>query len=300
MTAPPLRSLKTFSIAARHGSFKAAADELCVTASAVSHQIKALEDQLGLLLFHRGARSLTLTPAGHYYLEHIDAAFLRLESATEQLRVRFTRQAVRLQVPPFFASELLLPRLAGFSARHPDIDIQIVTHAPAMHAHLPDCDVSVIVSGGPWAELQATALFEQTYIPACAPSLLAGARPCESQLSSLPLIAHNRRPDLWDRWAATAGMKLLRPKQLIHFDTMSAVVHAAEQGVGIALVSAPVAAAKFRSGTLKRLFEHELHTGESYFLVTRPADAEINAVTHLMRWMLEQFMEPARDERKLA
>jgi LysR family glycine cleavage system transcriptional activator len=292
--------LKTFHIAARRGSFKAAADELCVTASAVSHQIKALEDQLGMLLFNRGARSLTLTPAGLYYLDHIEAAFQRLDSATEQLRVRFTREAVRLQVPPFFASELLLPRLAAFSARHPDIDLQITTHVPPTHAHTADSDVSVIVGRGPWEELSATALFAQAYVPACSPSLLPEAHIDESELADRPLIAHKRRPDLWERWAAMVGIELRRPKQLIYLDTMSAAVHAAEQGVGIALVSAPLAAARFRSGSLLRLFEQELRTGESYFLVTKSLDGDSKALGHLIGWMLEQFIEASRDERILA
>src|SRR5580658_5395306 len=126
-SSPSLRFLKTFHIAARRGSFKAAGDELCITASAVSHQIKALEEQLGLSLFERGPRSLSLTAAGTYYLEHIEAVFSRLKLATEQLHLRYTRAVVRLQVPSFFASELLLPRLANFSAKHGDIDIQIAT-----------------------------------------------------------------------------------------------------------------------------------------------------------------------------
>ena len=125
MQTPSLRFLKTFHIAAKLGSFKAAAEELSVTASAVSHQIKVLERQLGLSLFERGPRSLSLTAAGALYLENIDALFSRLESVTEQLRRRFSREVVRLQVPPFFASELLVPRLSSFSATHGDIDIQI-------------------------------------------------------------------------------------------------------------------------------------------------------------------------------
>src|ERR1700689_2044633 len=115
MQTPSLRFLKTFHIAAKLGSFKAAAEELSVTASAVSHQIKVLERQLGLSLFERGPRSLSLTAAGALYLENIDALFSRLESVTEQLRRRFSREVVRLQVPPFFASELLVPRLSSFS-----------------------------------------------------------------------------------------------------------------------------------------------------------------------------------------
>jgi LysR family glycine cleavage system transcriptional activator len=291
MLTPSLRFLKTFHIAARRMSFKAAADELCVTASAVSHQIKSLEDQLGVALFERGPRSIALTDAGAHYLENIDALFARLESVTEQLRRRYSREIVRLQVPPFFASELLVPKLTGFSATNGDIDIQIATDGTPNEQHAPDADVSVIVGSGQWTDVQATRLFAQTYVPACSPELLR--RTCirtVADLSTESLIAHNQRPDLWDRWAALYGTDALRPKQVIRFDTMSSVVHAAEQGVGIALVSAPLAAARFSGGSLTRLFDTELETGESYYLVTRPEDAGRPGVSSLIGWLLKQFV----------
>jgi LysR family glycine cleavage system transcriptional activator len=300
MQSPPLRFLKTFHIAARRGSFKAAGDELCITPSAVSHQIKALEDQLGLLLFERGSRSLSLTAAGAYYLEHIEAVLSRLELATEQLRRRFMREVVRLQVPPFFAIELLLPKLAGFSALHGDIDIQISTDISPNEEHAADCDVSIVVGAGQWTDVQATQLFAQTYVPACSPDLLRHARLRHTaDLAQSPLIVHNQRPDLWQRWAQMSGLELLRPKQLIHFDTMSAVVQAAEQGVGVALVSAPLAGSRFKSGALTKLFDRELTTGESYYLVTRAGDADRSGVAHLIDWILRQFGTRSEDERIL-
>jgi LysR family glycine cleavage system transcriptional activator len=290
ISSPPLRFLKTFHIAAKLGSFKAAAEELCITASAVSHQIKALEDQLGLMLFDRGSRSLTLSAAGADYLEHIDAVFSRLDLATQQLRTRHAREVVRLQLPPFFASEMLLPRLAAFSAQHADTDIQIATDITPNEEPAADFDVSIIVGSGEWNEAQATKLFAQAYVPACSPELLrqSGIRE-PSDLAHRPLIAHNQRPHLWERWAAMAGIEKFRPKQLIHFDTMSAVVHAAEQGVGVALVSAPLAASRFAAATLTRLFEDELETGESYYLVTRGPDVARPGVATLIGWLLQQF-----------
>src|ERR1700733_12095229 len=290
MRTPSLRFLKTFHIAAKRGSFKAAADELCVTASAISHQIKVLEVELGLALFERGPRSLALTEAGAHYLAHIDSVFSRLESVTEQLRVRFSRAVVRLQVPPFFASELLLPRLATFSAVHGDIDMHIITDITPNETHAGDSDESIVVGMGHWSDVQATPLFPQTYVPACSPELLRHSNiRSEADLAQEPLIAHNHRPDLWDRWAAMLGIDALRPKQLIRFDTMSAVVHAAEQGVGIALVSTPLAASRFLAGSLTKLFDAELATGECYYLVTRPEDADRPAVRLLIGWMLQQF-----------
>src|ERR1035438_2809796 len=115
MRLPSLKFLKTFQVAAKLQRFKAAAQELFVTPSAVSHQIKALEEQLGVVLFERRVRTLTLTDAGAHLSEHINDIFAKLESVTEQLQVRFRRSIIRLNVPPFFANELLLPRLASFS-----------------------------------------------------------------------------------------------------------------------------------------------------------------------------------------
>ena len=115
MRLPSLKFLKTFQVAARLKSFKAAAEELHLTPSAVSHQIKALEEQLGVALFERGMRTLALTDAGAHYLEHISDIFARLESVTEQLKMRYGRSILRLNVPPFFARALLLPRLASFT-----------------------------------------------------------------------------------------------------------------------------------------------------------------------------------------
>jgi LysR family glycine cleavage system transcriptional activator len=282
--------LKTFHVAAKLGSFKAAAEELCVTASAVSHQIKALEQQLGVTLFNRGPRSLSLSPAGALYLENIDAVFSRLESVTEQLKRRFSRAVVRLQVPPFFASELLVPRLSNFGALHGDIDIQIETDIAPNQDHSADADVSVVVGTGQWPDVQATRLFAQAYVVACSPERLQQTRiESVADLVQQPIIAHNRRRDLWDRWAAMRGIEPLRPKQIIEFNSMASIVHAAEQGVGIALVSAPVAAQRFANGSLVKVFDDELATGDAYYLVTRPEDAQRTSVRALIGWMLQQF-----------
>jgi len=288
MRTPPLKQLKTFQVAARRGSFRAAAAELCLTASAVSHQIRALEEQLGVPLFER--HPLALTAAGAHYLEHLDGLFARLESVTQQLRQRFARSVVRLKVPAFFASELLLPRLSDFSAAHPDTDLQITTDIGAHAEHAADADVSVIVGAGSWPKVRATALFPQAFVPACAPRLARQLRAgSAANLAAQALIVHERRPDLWDRWAQRLGIDAFNPRQLIRLDSMAAIVHAAEQGVGVALVSAPLAARRFASGRLERAFDAELATGESYFLLVRPDDAQRAGVCALTAWLQREF-----------
>ena len=149
MRTPSLKAIKTFQIAAKHSSFAVAADELCITPSAVSHQIKTLETQLGLPLFSRSARALALTDAGARYLEQIDDLFMRLESVTEQLRARYGRNSVRLHVPAYFASEMLLPRLSEFSKLHDGIDLRIETQGVHGRTHAAEADISVVVGTGP-------------------------------------------------------------------------------------------------------------------------------------------------------
>lgn len=290
MAMPQMKFLKTFQIAARRGSFKAAARELCITASAVSHQIKVLEDQLGLELFRRGPRSLSLTEAGTHYLANIDALFSRLETVTEQLKIRFSRKLLRLRAPPFFASELLLPQLGRFSIDHPDTDLQVVAQVGPQNEHSADADVSIVVGAGPWPALRSMALFSQVLVPACSPTHLQEA-PIDTadRLANQALIVQNDRPDLWDQWALANGLQAPQPRQLIRLDTMTEAVNAAEQGLGIALVSAPLAARRFAIGALVRAVDAELQTGEIYHLLVRPDDSERPDVSAFTDWLLGQL-----------
>jgi LysR family glycine cleavage system transcriptional activator len=288
MRAPSLKAIKTFQIAARHSSFAVAADELCITPSAVSHQIKTLETQLGLPLFSRGARALALTDAGARYLEQIDDLFTRLESVTEQLRARFGRSSVRLHGPAYFASEMLLPRLSEFSELHDGIDLRIDTSGSHGRIHTADADISVVVGMGPWNGLVAHPLFAQTMVPACSPQLMA-EKPVEryEDLNSHTLLVHEARRDDWDRWATAVGIKELRPAQIVRIDSMSAATRAAEKKIGIALLPAEVSRRKFAAGRLVRVFDEELVTQENYTLLVRAEDETRDDIRALCAWLME-------------
>lgn len=294
MRLPSLKFLKTFQVAGGRASFKVAAAELFVTPSAVSHQIKSLERQLGVQLFRRGTRSLTLTDAGARYLAQIDDIFARLESVTEQIRARYGRTIVRLHAPPYFSSEMLLPRLASFARTHDALDILLETSVPHPRTHAPEADLSIVVGTGPWKGLVAHPLFAQNFVPACAPQLIATtpiATPGE--LAARTLIVDEGRRDDWDRWAQAHGLSPLRPAQLLRLDTMSAVIRAAEKGLGVALVPAALSARRFTSGRLTRLFDAELETHESYVLLARPEDAQRDEVVALTGWILTECRVPA-------
>jgi LysR family transcriptional regulator, glycine cleavage system transcriptional activator len=290
MRLPSLKFLKTFQVAAARQSFKAAADELCITPSAVSHQIKSLETQLGIALFLRGPHSLLLTEAGQKYLQSLDALFSRLETVTEQLRVRYGRSVARLHVPPFFASEMLMPRLQSFMQRRPDLDIHINTVGGSLQVHPAEADLSVVVGGAPSEDVASYRLFEQAFVPACSPGLLRYG-PIESidDLSEHTLLVHEARRDGWQRWAELAGRRNLQPRNIVRLDTMQSVVQAAENGIGVGLVSERLSRARFSAGTLTKVLDAELPTGEAYYLIHRPEDGQRNEVSALTQWLLSEF-----------
>lgn len=291
MRLPSLKFLKTFQVAATRLSFKAAAEELCITPSAVSHQIKGLEEQLGVALFERGPSSLTLTEAGESYLQHMETVFARLETVTEQLRVRYGREVVRLNIPPFFATEMLLPRLPSFMATRPDTDVHINTVSASLQSHPAEADLSIVVDTAPEDahDHDCHKLFSQTFVPACSPALLQRMPIAAVQdLNKHTLIIHEARRDGWQRWAQSLGIDL-RPKSIVRFDSMNTAAEAAEHGVGVALVSSRLGNERFAQGSLVKLFDRELETGESYYLILRREDAERPNVKALTQWLIEEF-----------
>lgn len=292
MRLPSLKYLRTFQVAGKHLSFKKAAEELSVTPSAVSHQVKNLEEFLGVSLFDRQTRSLAFTAAGRNYFEFLNGMFERLESETRQLGTQYGRSIVRLSVPPFFANEALLPRLASFQSSYADTDIRVTTVPSAMRTHPPEADLSILLGKDSRKELITYRLFKHRVVTACAPSLLKEqGKTAFDNLDGQTLIVHELREDSWQRWAAALGVDSPRPKKLIRFDSMSAVARAAERGLGIALVAWPTSREWFRSGALVRLFDIEIEVGDEFYLVHRPDDVKRAEVRNLAEWIVKEFKD---------
>ena len=295
---PPTRNLRVFCVAARHRSFKLAADELYLTPSAVSHQMKELEEALGVELFVRKSRALELTAAGASLLQEIEPLLTALERCLAQVARRGGRRTLRILLPPFFASELFIPRLTGFCATHPEIDIQIDTRDPRPCLHPPTVDVSILLADTQPQGLQSFRLFALSLTAVCAPQHAAAvARLGSAVLKEMPLIVHKPRPYAWASWAEQVGLEAPEPKNVIELDTMYAVARAAERGVGVALVPARLCEAWVRSGSLVRIFATEVATADAYFLVSRRRDAARPEVCALAEWALAQFREPAEAAR---
>ena len=290
MRLPSTKTLRAFQLAARSGSFKTAASQLFLTPSAVSHQIRALEEEVGVTLFHRGARTLTLTDAGATYLAEIEYLFERLDAATRELRARSGRSTLRLRVASFFASEFLLPRLAALHAAQPEIDLEIDTDGTGTDVHPPDADVSIVLGSGNWNELQSHRLFSQTYVPAASPALLTRTPLATiEQLDGQTLLVFEARKDGWERWAESAGLQMPRPRKRIAFNNMSSLVRATERSAGIGLIPGTLSAERFRAKSLTRLFEHEWTTEDSYFLVHRAEVAARPEVVAFRKWLLDEL-----------
>ena len=213
---------------------------------------------------------------------------MRLESVTEQLRARYGRNSVRLHVPAYFASEMLLPRLSEFSKLHDGIDLRIETQGVHGRTHAAEADISVVVGTGPWTGLVAHKMFAQTMVPACSPELYS-ERPVKryEDLNAHTLLVHEARRDDWDRWATAVGMKNLQPAQIVRIDSMSAATRAAEKSIGIALLPAELSRRKFAAGRLKRVFDDELVTQEDYTLLVRTEDENRDDIRALCAWLIE-------------
>lgn len=287
---PSLRSLRAFQTAGRHLSFKLAAEELCLTPSAISHQVKSLEEFLDLSLFVRKTRALELTDPGIKYFEFLDGMFARLEMETHQLGAQYGRGMIRLCVPPFFANEILLPKLHDFQAIMPDTDIRVSTQHSLVKEHSAETDLSILLGSGDWPELVTYPLFARRLVVAGAPALLKGFDSSSfKSLNGQTLIVHENRPHAWRNWANALDIEAPTAGKVLRFDSMSTVVQAAAQGLGFAIVSWPLSKNWFESGALQRVFETEWITDEHFYLAHRPEESERLDIVKLIDWIIREF-----------
>ena len=292
-TPASLRGLRTFCVAARYESFKAAADELFITSSAVSQQVKGLEEELGLKLFERGTRELRLSEDGQALFAELSPLIDQLDSVVAEVKTTGRRKkSVRISAQPFFASEFFIPRLSEFTALHPEIDIQVGTSDEASEKLPADADLSIRLFRKAPAGTRSDILFPLRMVPAGSAQFKKTLKvKGEKIVSDFPLIVHEARPKAWAEWSKASGISLPDNPKITRLSSMIAVVRAAEQGIGAALVPIPLADQWFRQRTIVRLFEQALVADLSYFLVSRKDRTANEAVALLRRWILERFAD---------
>lgn len=289
-----LRGLRTFSVAARYESFRTAADELFITASAVSHQIKSLEEELGEQLFDRTSRELRLTDTGRSLYEEVSPLIEQLDAVVASYKKGATSSSIRISVQPFFASEYFVPRLSEFTARHPEIDIQVGTSDESAEKHPSDADLSIRLFRSPPSDMHANLLFPLRLVPAGSPEFKKKITVRKKKIvSDFPIIVHETHPKAWTQWASAAGIQLPETSKVIRLDSMIAVVRAAERGIGAALVPVPVGDQWFKEGSIVRLFRNELVADVSYYLVCKESRADDPSVRLLSDWIVQSFAQRA-------
>lgn len=290
VTRPSLRGLRTFCVAARYESFKAAADELFITPSAVSQQVKGLEEELGMKLFERGTRELTLTESGKELFDALDPLVDQVDGVIAGFKKSGVRKSLRISVQPFFASEFFVPRLREFTAKHPEIDIQVATSDESAEKLPADADLAVRLFRKPPSGTRADLLFPLRMVPAGSAAFKKSVTVRKNKIvSDFPLVVHETRPKAWSDWSRSSGIELPADVKVTRLGSMIAVVRAAEQGIGAALVPVPLAEQWFKQGTIVRLFQPELVSEFSYFLVSREGKTVDNALETLRAWILERF-----------
>lgn len=285
-----LRGLRTFCVAAGHESFRDAADKLYVTASAVSHQIRNLEQELGQKLFDRDGSSLTLTAAGKSLYDDMNPLIEKLDDVASRHKRSVSRTTLRISVQPFFASELFVPRLAEFTAEHPEIDLKVDTSDESTEKHPGNADASIRVYKSEPKNLSSDHLFPLNLVPASS-SKFRDALKLKGKIviSDFPKIVHENRPKAWKQWQRSAGVQLPNEASSVRLDSMIAVVRAAQRGLGAALVPTRLCGTMFESGTLVPLFKHELETDDAYYFACGDGDAENENVRMLRDWVVRTF-----------
>ncbi|MEX0809456.1 MAG: transcriptional regulator GcvA [Dongiaceae bacterium] len=288
---PPLKSLRYFACAARHLSLSKAADELNVTHSAISHQVKALEEALGVKLFRRQGRGLRLTEAGQTYWPQVQDAFDRLADASIKLSRRRTAGPLTVTCMPSFAARWLVPHLGSFRARHPDIDVRIAADERVVDFARDDVDVAIRHGLGKWPGVAVDRLLSETHFPVCSPKLLEGPdairEPADLFKHSL-LRDYDWRGNFWQDWLRAAGLGEIDFGHALSFNNSALMVQAAIDGLGVALTQQILVGDDLKAGRLVKPFELQIETDYAYWVVMPPPYRERPKVAAFRDWIIEE------------
>ncbi|MDA9407787.1 transcriptional regulator GcvA [Bradyrhizobium sp. CCBAU 45384] len=292
MTArlPSLNGLRAFEAAARHLSFTLAAGELNVTQTAISHQIRRLEEELGIRLFIRQNRALALTPEARDYLPGVRAAFNDLRLATDRLLRRDDDKVLTVSTLASLAAKWLLPRLADFQDAHPDIDVRITTSTSLVDFQRDDVDAAIRYGRGQWPGLRADWLMADELFPVCSPSLLRGDKPLRrpEDLRGYPLLhTSNANSDDWRLWLTAAGLPADIAKQPgITFDMIFMTIQAAIDGIGVAMGRTSYVKDDIAKGRLVVPFKIALPADAGFYLVSPEGRREAPKLAAFREWII--------------
>ncbi len=293
LTLPPFAALRAFHAAATHARYRDAAESLGLTESAISHQVRRLEEFLRTALIDRSGRRPTLTEAGRRYLAQIEPAIQQIHAATEALLPASGRAIVRLTLPPSLAATWLIPRLGAFERAHAEIDLQLVTTTRVVDLRRDQVELGVRHGKGDWPDVAATFLLPETAMPVCAPGYLDldGKPPSAANLRGVRFITTVNFPDDWEEWTRAHGLEPPPPGDLIVFDAIEQAFQVAESGHGLAMGRRPVVDEWLARGRLVAPFGTADPTGAAYYLCRTADVAPTAAGRRVERWLAETAAE---------
>jgi LysR family glycine cleavage system transcriptional activator len=287
---PPLTALLAFERAATQLSFRRAARDLALSPSAISHQIRGLEEQFGIKLFVRGARSVRLTADGERYLAKVSVALAALQDAGREMLAQRRDSSSELWISslPFFTSTVLIPALPDFKRRHPELTLRIEATHQYADFNASRVDAAIRYGREHSTGLKFEPLVQIKGLPVCAPALIKGGLQKPADLSREILIHLTTQPRAWPVWLKEAGLPQLEPRGHLWLDSVPAMLEAAEQGLGVTLGMSPLV--KARPGFGKRLaapFAFEPVHSETIYLVSRTEQARDRRIGAVRRWIAE-------------
>ena len=286
---PPMNTLRAFEAAARHLSFTQAAGELHVTQAAVSHQIRTLEDALGVRLFRRLNRAIRLTEEGQEFVSEVRKALSHLSAAVEKLASPGAGGPLTVSVLPSFASKWLVPRLGRFRELHPEIDVRISPSIQLTDFQRDDVDLVVRYGKGQYEGLHSVRLMTEDIFPVCSPSLLSGAKALRrpQDLRHHTLLHDDGHVD-WAMWLLVAGVTDISPTHGPYFTDSAMVIQAAAEGQGVALARGALAADDLAAGRLVKPFDIAIPTEYAYYILSPKATSHHPKIAAFREWLLAE------------
>lgn len=297
MRLPSLNALRAFSVAGHYLSFTKAAAELHVTQAAISHQIKTLEDQLGVKLFRRAPRGLMLTESGQVYLPSVRDAFDRLAAATDRLQTREESGILTVSLLPSFAARWLVPRLRRFRNAHPDIDLRVAAEERLTDFERDGVDVAIRYGGGHYPGLYAKRILAESFFPVCSPSLIDGPLPLRApaDLRHHTLLHDDVRMD-WPMWLLAAGVgDIVEANRGPAFNDSALLLQATADGQGVALGRSALVADDLAAGRLVKPFSISLPSNYGYYIVYPELYIDRPKVRAFEEWLTREADSQERD-----
>jgi len=281
---PPMHALRAFDAAARERSLTRAAEALNVTHGAISHQIKALEADLGVRLTQRAGRGIRLTIEGERFASRVRAAFGELAAAVHEITAGANPRLLRVSVVPSFAARWLLPRMGSFPAACPDVDLDVRSSMSNVDFDRDDADVAIRYGNGDWPRVTAEHLLDDRFFPVCSPRILGARKPqAPADLARFTLLRSDDEP--WKPWFEAAGLDWPEPSRGPIFNDSSLMLQAAAEGQGVALARGSLLGNDVRNGVLVRLFDVTAPAPRKFWLVYPQRMADSPKLATFRLWL---------------